>query len=78
MPIGSEMCKRQKYKALHPGLEVMRQPAKHDKRRYKRSNLIEIMFRRLKDWPRTVTRYHRLPKVFLSAVAHAATVMSLP
>jgi transposase len=45
------------------------------KRRYKRRNRIEIMFGRLKDWRRVATRYDRCPKVFLSAVALAATVM---
>ena len=48
---------------------------KHDKRRYKRRNRIEIMFGRLKDWRRVATRYDRCPKIFLSAVALAATVM---
>lgn len=50
-------------------------PIKHDKRRYKRRKRIEIMFGRLKDWRRVATRYDRCPKVFLSAVALAATVM---
>ena len=50
-------------------------PIKYDKRRYKRRNRIEIMFGRLKDWRRVATRYDRCPKVFLSAVALAATVM---
>ena len=50
-------------------------PIKHDKRRYKRRNRIEIMFGRLKDWRRVATRYDRCPKVFLSAVALAETVM---
>jgi transposase len=36
---------------------------------------IEIMFGRLKDWRRVATRYDRCPKVFLSAIALAATVM---
>ena len=49
-------------------------PVKHDRRRYKRRNRIEIMFGRLKDWRRVATRYDRCPKVFLSAVALAATV----
>lgn len=34
------------------------------------------MFGRLKDWRRVATRYDRCPKVFLSAIALAATVMS--
>ena len=50
-------------------------PVKYDKRRYKRRNRIEFMFGRLKDWRRVATRYDRCPKVFLSAVALAATVM---
>lgn len=48
---------------------------KYDKRRCKRRNRIEIMFGRLKDWRRVATRYDRCPKVFLSAVALAATVL---
>jgi hypothetical protein len=38
-------------------------------------NRIEIMFGRLKDWRRVATRYDRCPKVFLSAIALAATVI---
>ena len=58
-----------------PGRKSRGKPIKHDKRRYKRRNRIEIMFGRLKDWRRVATRYDRCPKVFLSAVALAATVM---
>ncbi len=42
---------------------------------YNRRNRIEIMFGRLKDWRRVANRYDRRPKVFLSAVALAATVI---
>jgi transposase len=48
---------------------------RYDKRRYKRRNRIERMFGRLKDWRRVATRYDRCPKVFLSAIALAATVI---
>jgi transposase len=58
-----------------PGRTSRGKPIKYDKRRYKRRNRIEIMFGRLKDWRRVATRYDRCPKVFLSAVALAATVM---
>ena len=58
-----------------PGRKSRTEPVKYDKRRYKRRNRIEIMFGRLKDWRRVATRYDRCPKVFLSAVALAATVM---
>jgi transposase len=54
-----------------PGHKSRGKPIKHDKRR----NRIEIMFGRLKDWRRVATRYDGCPKVLLSAVALAATVM---
>ncbi|MBD3763028.1 MAG: transposase, partial [Rhizorhabdus sp.] len=38
-------------------------------------NRIEIMFGRLKDWRRIATRYDRCPKVFLSTISIAATVL---
>jgi transposase len=58
-----------------PGRKSRGKPIKHDKRRYRRRNRIEIMFGRLKDWRRIATRYDRCAKTFLSAVALAATVM---
>ncbi len=58
-----------------PGRKPRGRLVKYDKRRYKRRNRIEIMFGRLKDWRRIATRYGICPKVFLSAVALAATVM---
>jgi transposase len=58
-----------------PGRKSRTKPVKYDKRRYKRRNRIEIIFGRLKDWRRVATRYDRCPKVFLSAIALAATVL---
>jgi transposase len=58
-----------------PGRKSRTKSVKYDKRRYKPRNRIEIMFGRLKDWRRLTTRYDRCPKVFLSAVALAATVL---
>ena len=58
-----------------PGRKSRGKPVRHDKRRYKRRNRIEIMFGRLKDWRRIATRYDRCPKVFLSAIALAAAVI---
>ena len=57
------------------GRKSRTKPVKYDKRRYKRRNRIEIMFGRLKNWPRVATRYDRCTKVFLSAFAPAATVL---
>ena len=58
-----------------PGRRGRKTVVKYDRRRYKRRNRIEIMFGRLKDWRRIATRYDRCPKVFLSAIALAATVL---
>jgi transposase len=56
-----------------PGRKSRSRPVKHDERRTKRRNRIEIMFGRPKDGRRVAARYDRCPKVFLSALA--ATVM---
>ena len=50
-------------------------PASFCKTQYKQRHKIENMFGRLKDWRRVATRYDRCPKVFMSAIALAATVM---
>lgn len=42
---------------------------------YKRRNLVERMFCRLKDWRRIATRYDKLARNFLSAVSLAATII---
>jgi transposase len=70
-----EALKDRGIKHCIPGRKSRGKPIKHDKRRYKRYNRIEIMLGRLKDCRRVATRYDRRPKVFLSAVALAATVM---
>ena len=62
-------------RACIPGRKQRKTSVKYDKRRYKRRNRIEIMFGRLKDWRRVATRYDRCPKMFLSAIALAATVV---
>lgn len=74
-PTGSMKPTKYGHKAVHPCPEVPKNAVKYDIRRYKRRNRIEIMFGRLKDWRRVATRYDRCPKVFLSAVALAATVL---
>ena len=60
-----------------PGRKSRSNAIKYDKRRYKKRNRIEIMFGRLKDWRRVATRYNRCPKVSMSAIALAATVLFL-
>lgn len=58
-----------------PGRKSRAKAVRHDKRRYRRRNRIEIMFGRLKDRRRVATRFDRCAKTFLSSVALAATVM---
>ena len=58
-----------------PGRKSRKKKIRFDRPRYKRRNRIEIMFGRLKDWRRIATHYDRCPKVFLSAIALAATVL---
>ena len=65
-----EALKDKGIRACIPGRNSRGKVARYDRRR----NRIEIMFGRLKDWRRVATRYGRCPKVFLSAIALAATV----
>lgn len=44
-----------------------------NRRAYRGRNVIERMFGRMKDWRRIATRYDRLARNFLSAVALVAT-----
>ena len=62
-------------RARIPGRKQRKTTVKYDKRRSSRRNRVEIVFGRLKDWRRVATRYDRCPKVFLSAIALAATVI---
>jgi transposase len=58
-----------------PGRKSRNKVVRYDQRRYRRRNRIERMLGRLKDWRRVSTRYDRCPKVFLSAIALAATII---
>ena len=58
-----------------PGRKSLNKVISYDKRRSPRRNRIERMFGKLKDWRRVSTRYDRWPKVFLSAIAFAATAI---
>jgi len=67
------VLKNKGIRACIPCRKQPKKPIKHDKRLYNRRNWIEIMFGRLKDWPRVGNSYDRYPKVSLSAFALAAT-----
>ena len=70
-----DALKNKGIRACIPRRKQRNTPIKYDMRRNKWRNRIEIMFGRLKDWRRVATRYDRCPKVFLSAIALAATVI---
>ena len=72
--IREELAKAE-IEAVIPAKRNRKNPAPHDAEKYKWRNLIERLFSKLKNWRRVATRYDRCPKVFLSAVALAATVM---
>ena len=46
----------------------------HDRQIYRQRNVVERMFCRFKDWRRVATRYDKLARNFLSAVALAILV----
>ena len=51
------------------------EPVAYDAGLYKRRNLIERMFGRLKDWRRISMRYDRCAHTFMSAICIAAAVI---
>ncbi len=57
-----------------PNNPTRKHPSPFDPKLYKRRNLIERMFCRLKDWRRIATRYDKLANNFASAVALAALI----
>ncbi|MHA6346947.1 transposase [Roseivivax sp. CAU 1761] len=60
---------------MHSAAQVAHGPDQIRQAPIPRRHRIEIMFGRIKDWRRVATRYDRCPKVFLSAIALAATVI---
>ena len=61
---------------MHPAPHTNRiEPIDYDADVYKRRNLVERMFGRLKDWRRISMRYDRCAHTFMSAICIAAVVM---
>lgn len=52
-----------------------RRPATYCKATYKRRNMVERMFAKLKDWRRIATRYDRCADIFQGAVTVAAITL---
>lgn len=60
--------------AVIPSSHARRIPYPLDRKAYRRRNVIERLFCRLKNWRRIATRYDRLAQNFLSAIALVAVV----
>ena len=61
--------KRRRIKAVIPSLATRTFPFPLDRKAYKRCNVIERMWGRLKNWRRSATRYDRLAHNCLASVA---------
>ena len=68
--------KQRKVKAVVPSTASRRTPDPLDSRAYKRRNLIERMFCKLKNWRRIATRYDRYAQNDLSGLALAAIMIA--
>jgi transposase len=61
--------KRRKIKAVIPSLATRTFPFPLDRKAYKRRNVIERLWSRLKTWRRIATRYDRLARNYLASLA---------
>lgn len=66
--------KQRRIKAVIPSTASRRTPYPLDKRIYRRRNVIERLFCRLKNWRRIATRYDRHATNYLAAIALVATI----
>ena len=62
-------------KAVIPPNPTRKHPHRYDRRAYRRRNVIERMFCRLKDFRRVATRYDKRADTFLAAILIAATLV---
>ncbi|MFB9058790.1 MULTISPECIES: IS5 family transposase [Sphingobium] len=64
--------------AVIPAKVNRRNPAPHDRAKYKCRNLIERMFNKLKNWRRIATRYDKTGESYLGFVALASVKLWIP
>lgn len=62
--------------AVIPSNATRNRPYPLDRNAYRRRNLIERLFGRLKNWRRIATRYDRLAQNYLSALALVAIIIA--
>src|ERR1700722_2029233 len=68
--------KHRTIRAAIPSTASRRTPYPLDRAAYKRRNVIERMFCKLKNWRRIATRYDRLARNYLSSLALAAIIIA--
>lgn len=66
--------RERRVKAVIPSTATRTVPYPLDRPAYRRRNLIERLFGRLKNWRRVATRYDRLARNYLAALALVAVV----
>lgn len=64
--------------AVIPAKVNRRNPAPHDRAKYKWRNLIERLFNKLKNWRRVATRYDKTKESYLGFVALASVKLWIP
>ncbi|KAB0677565.1 transposase [Aureimonas leprariae] len=73
---GGKGGKARRIKAVIPSTATRTKPFPLDRRAYKRRNRIERLFRRLKNWRRIATRYERLARNYLAALALVSSTIA--
>ena len=68
--------KKRRIKAVIPSTASRTKPYPLDRAAYKRRNVIERLFCRLKNWRRIATRYDRLAENYLAAIALVPIVIA--
>lgn len=68
--------KKRRIKAVIPSTASRIKPYPLDRAAYKRRNVIERLFCRLKNWRRIATRYDRLAVNYLAAIALVSIVIA--
>jgi transposase len=70
-----QWLKRAKIKAVIPSSAARRTPYPLDRKAYRRRNVIERLFCRLKNWRRIATRYDRLATNYLGSVRVGGVIL---
>nr|CAM77421.1 transposase [Magnetospirillum gryphiswaldense MSR-1] len=64
------------HQGRHPINGIATKPYPLDRAAYRRRNVIERLFNRLKNWRRIATRYDRLAENYLAATALVSVVIA--